>query len=191
MYNDFLILHALDMQSFTSGDEVTRWALQPVFFEGVGLIALLTAARCNCSLNNHLSGVASLSFSTGLHSVLLSSEASPTRTVAFSCLSGQLNHPFHQGWWLETFLSKQYILTWYDADLCLKRLPRQGNKRSLLAVENEGGWQRFFCSYHPKSTQMQSQSNTRTHTHTHIYIYIYIPVSTALCLLPISLKQLL
>lgn len=80
---------------------------------GVGLIASLSAARCNCSLNNHLSGVASLPFSTGLHSVLSRSEASPTRTVAFLCLPGRLHQPFHQGWLLETFLSQRYIhLMW-------------------------------------------------------------------------------
>lgn len=100
---------ALHMQNFTSRDEVTRWTLQPVIFWGVGLIASLSAARCNCSLNNHLSGVASLPFSTGLHSVLSDSEASPTRTVAFLCLPGQLHQPLHQGWLLETFLSQSYI----------------------------------------------------------------------------------
>lgn len=62
-----------------------------------GVIALLSGARCNCSLNNHLSGVASLPFSTGLHSVLYCSEASPTRTVAFLCLPGQPHQPLHQG----------------------------------------------------------------------------------------------
>lgn len=80
---------------------------------GGGLIASFCAARCNCSLNNHLSGVASLPFSTGLHSVLSHSEASPTRTVAFLCLPGQPHQPFHQGWLLETFLFQRYIhLMW-------------------------------------------------------------------------------
>lgn len=103
------------MQNFTSWDEVTRWAPQQYLLGGgvMGLIASLSAARCNCSLNNHLSGVASLPFSTGLHSVLSRSEASPTRTVAFLCLPGRLHRPLHQGWLLETFLSQQYIhLMW-------------------------------------------------------------------------------
>lgn len=51
-----------------------------------GIIASLSAARCNCSLNSNLSGVATLPFSTGLHSVLSLSETGPTRTVAFPCL---------------------------------------------------------------------------------------------------------
>lgn len=104
------------MQNFTSRDEITRWTPCQYFFfffEGVGLIALLSAVRCNCSLNNHLSGVASLPFSTGLHSVLSCSEASPTRTVAFLCLPGRLYQPLHQGWLLETFLSQRYVhLMW-------------------------------------------------------------------------------
>lgn len=78
-----------------------------------GIIASLSAARCNCSLNNNLSGVATLPFSTGLHSVLSLSETGPTRTVAFPCLPGQLQHPPHQGWLLETFFSQRYIhLMW-------------------------------------------------------------------------------
>lgn len=57
--------------------------------------------------------MASLPFSTGLHSVLSCFEASPTRTVAFLCLLGQLHQPLHQGWLLETFLSQSYIhLMW-------------------------------------------------------------------------------
>lgn len=100
---------ALNMQNLTFWDEVTRWRL----IWGVGLIAMLSAARCNCSLNNHLSGVASLPFSTGLHSVLSCSEVSPTRTVAFLCLPGQPHQPLHQGWLLETFLFQRHIhLMW-------------------------------------------------------------------------------
>lgn len=57
--------------------------------------------------------MATLPFSTGLHSVLSLSETGPTRTVAFPCLPGQLQHPLHQGWLLETFFSQQYIhLMW-------------------------------------------------------------------------------
>lgn len=57
----------------------------------------LGAERCNCSLNNRLSGVASLSFGGGLHSVLSCSQASQTRTVAFLRLPGKLHQPHHQG----------------------------------------------------------------------------------------------
>lgn len=61
-----------------------------IFFTpgGFVLTALLSAGGCNCSLNKHLSGVASLPFSTGLHSVISLPEANPRRTVAFLCLPG-------------------------------------------------------------------------------------------------------
>lgn len=131
--------------NFTSGDEVTRWFF---FSEGVGLIVSLSAARCNCSLNNHLSGVASLPFNTGLHSVLSCSEASPTRTVAFLCLPGQLHQPLHQGWLLETFLSQWYIhLMW--SRLVSRTLTEPGKQEESPSCRN---WRslttRLFCSNH-------------------------------------------
>lgn len=153
------------MQNFASWDEVTRWTLEPAFFGGVGLIASLTAARCNCSLNNHLSGVASLPFSAGLHSVLSCSEASVTRTVAFLCLPGQLRQPLHQGWLLETFLSKRYVFTWCEADLCPVHLLREGNKRSLLATETGGFNLAKHCGEGTWQTSLQQHTDSRTPSH--------------------------
>lgn len=104
-------------------------------FWGVGFIALLNAARCNCSLNNHLSGVVRPDIHHRPAQCSLPLEASPTHTVAFHCLRGQFHQPLHQGWLLETFLSLSDISTWYEADLCPLHLLRQGNKQSLSAVE--------------------------------------------------------
>lgn len=142
MYNDFLSATCTCKTLFLKMRSQDEHSSQ-YFFEGVGLSALLRAARCNCSLNNHLSGVASLSFSTGLHSVLSCSDGSLTRTVAFPCLPGQLHHPLHQGWWLETFLSQRYVhLMWYRP--VPWTLARQKSTRSLPAAETREAWSKFI-----------------------------------------------
>lgn len=151
------------MQNIASRDEVTRWTLESVFCWGVGLIASLSAARCNCSLNNHLSGVASPSFSAGLHSVLSCSEAGPTRTVAFLCLPGRLHQPLHQGWLLETFLSQRYIHLMWSRPVSQTLTGREKRGVSLLDEldSNTGAQSTWALNYTP---QTRGYSGPRWHS---------------------------